>query len=67
MLDFGATFVPDPPSRLFVDRIVRAEELGFTHGWTYDSHILWQEGYVFLTLAASWATASPTRGSASRR
>ena len=53
MLDFGATFVPDPPSREFVERIVRAEELGFTHGWTYDSHILWQEGYVFLTLAAA--------------
>ena len=53
MLDFGATFLPDPPSRVFVERIVRAEELGFSHGWTYDSHILWQEGYVFLTLAAT--------------
>ena len=30
MLDFGATFLPDPPSRRFVERIVRAEELGFT-------------------------------------
>ena len=53
MLDFGATFLPDPPSRRFVERVVRAEELGFSHGWTYDSHILWQEGYVFLTLAAA--------------
>jgi probable F420-dependent oxidoreductase len=53
MLDFGATFLPDPPARRFVERVVRAEELGFSHGWTYDSHILWQEGYVFLTMAAT--------------
>jgi probable F420-dependent oxidoreductase len=53
MLDFGATFLPDPPARAFVDLMVRAEELGFRYGWTYDSHILWQEGYIFLTLAAS--------------
>ena len=52
MLDFGATFLPDPPSRRFVELVVRAEELGFSHGWTYDSHILWEEGYIFLTLAA---------------
>jgi probable F420-dependent oxidoreductase len=53
MLDFGVTFLPDPPAQAFVDRIVRAEELGFRYGWTYDSHILWQEGYVFLALAAA--------------
>jgi probable F420-dependent oxidoreductase len=57
MLDFGVTFLPDPPAQLFVDRIVRAEQLGFRYGWTYDSHILWEEGYVFLTLAAA-ATSS---------
>jgi probable F420-dependent oxidoreductase len=53
MLDFGVTFLPDPPAQVFVDRIVRAEELGFRYGWTYDSHILWQEGYILLTLAAA--------------
>jgi probable F420-dependent oxidoreductase len=26
--------------------MVRAEELGFSHGWTFDSHVLWQEPYV---------------------
>jgi probable F420-dependent oxidoreductase len=57
MLDFGVTFLPDPPAQLFVDRMVRAEELGFRYGWTYDSHILWQEGYILLTLAAA-ATSS---------
>lgn len=53
MLDFGVTFLPDPPARTFVDRVARAEQLGFRYGWTYDSHILWQEGYVFVTLAAA--------------
>ena len=53
MLDFGVTFLPDPPAQLFVDRIVRAEQLGFHYGWTYDSHILWQDGYIMLTLAAA--------------
>ncbi|MBV8956878.1 MAG: TIGR03842 family LLM class F420-dependent oxidoreductase [Solirubrobacterales bacterium] len=53
MLDFGVTFLPDPPAHTFVDRVVRAEELGFRYAWTYDSHILWQEGYVFLSLAAA--------------
>jgi probable F420-dependent oxidoreductase len=53
MLDFGVTFMPDPPAQAFVDRVVRAEELGFRYAWTYDSHILWQEGYMFLTLAAA--------------
>jgi probable F420-dependent oxidoreductase len=53
MLDFGVTFLPDPPAQTFVDRVVRAEELGFRYAWTYDSHILWQEGYILLTLAAA--------------
>jgi probable F420-dependent oxidoreductase len=53
VLDFGVTFLPDPPAQLFVDRVVRAEQLGFRYGWTYDSHILWQDGYVLLTLAAA--------------
>ena len=26
--------------------MVRAEGLGFSHGWTFDSHVLWQEPYV---------------------
>ncbi len=57
MLEFGATFLPDPPAQQFVDRIARAEQLGFRYGWTYDSHILWQDGYILLTLAAA-ATSS---------
>src|SRR4029077_5400837 len=29
-----------------------AEQKGFDYGWTYDSHILWQEPYPLLTMAA---------------
>ncbi len=53
MLEFAITFKPDMPP----DRIVRltrqAEEAGFTYGWVFDSHILWQEPYPLLTLMAA--------------
>jgi probable F420-dependent oxidoreductase len=52
MLEFAITFKPDMPP----DRIVRltrqAEAAGFTYGWCFDSHILWQEPYPLLTLMA---------------
>ena len=32
-----------------VDLAVQAEKLGFTYGWTFDSHILWQEPYVIYS------------------
>jgi probable F420-dependent oxidoreductase len=49
-MDFGVTFQTDPPARRIVDLTVRAEQLGFTHAWTFDSHILWQEPYVIYAL-----------------
>jgi len=45
-MDFGVTFQTDPPAWRIVELTRRAEELGFTHAWTFDSHILWQEPYV---------------------
>lgn len=45
-MDIGLVLQTDPPAQLLVDRMVRAEGLGFTHGWTFDSHVLWQEPYV---------------------
>ena len=45
-MDFGVTFQTDPPQRRVVELTQRAERLGFTHAWTFDSHILWQEPYV---------------------
>ncbi len=51
-LDFGVTVLPDPPYQRLVELIVKAEELGFDYGWTYDSHVLWQESTPTLALAA---------------
>jgi len=45
-MDIGLVLQTDPPGSAVVDRMVHAEELGFSHGWTFDSHILWQEPYV---------------------
>jgi probable F420-dependent oxidoreductase len=45
-MDIGLVLQTDPPAQDLVDRMVRAEGLGFSHGWTFDSHVLWQEPYV---------------------
>jgi len=52
MLSFGVTVLPDPPHTRLVELMQLAERQGFEYGWTYDSHILWQEAYPLLTLAA---------------
>jgi probable F420-dependent oxidoreductase len=52
MLTFGVTVLPDPPLARFLDLIQLAEKHGFEYGWTYDSHILWQESYATLAVAA---------------
>jgi probable F420-dependent oxidoreductase len=48
-MDFGLVLQNDPPAKLLVDRMVRAEQLGFTHGWTFDSAVLWQEPFVIYS------------------
>jgi probable F420-dependent oxidoreductase len=48
-MDFGVTFQTDPPAWRVVELAQRAEALGFTHAWTFDSHILWQEPYVIYS------------------
>jgi probable F420-dependent oxidoreductase len=53
MLSFGVTVLPDPPSSRFFELIELAEQHGFEYAWTYDSHILWQESYATLPLAAA--------------
>ena len=52
MLSFGVTILPDPPWQRLVELMQLAEKNGFDYGWTYDSHVLWQEPYPLLTLAA---------------
>ena len=45
-MDFGVTLQTNPPASRVVELTRMAEDLGFTHAWTFDSHILWQEPYV---------------------
>lgn len=52
MLRFGVTVLPDPPASRVVELLSLAERHGFDYGWTYDSHVLWQDPYPLLTMAA---------------
>ena len=52
-MQFGVTFVPDPPCSRFVELVQLAEANGFDHAWTYDSHVLFPDAYPFLTVAAT--------------
>ena len=52
-LSFGVTVLPDPPYQRLVELIKLAEAHGFEYGWTYDSHVLWQESTPTLALAAA--------------
>jgi probable F420-dependent oxidoreductase len=55
-LSFGVTVLPDPPYQRLVELMTLAESHGFEYGWTYDSHVLWQESFPLLTLAAQATT-----------
>jgi probable F420-dependent oxidoreductase len=56
-MDFGFTLKPDNDLRRTVDLTRRAEANGFTYGWIFDSHVLWREPYVPLTLMGQATTA----------
>ncbi|MEV6300294.1 TIGR03842 family LLM class F420-dependent oxidoreductase [Actinoplanes sp. NPDC051861] len=45
-MDIGVVMQNDPPARAMVDWAKKAEESGFSHFWTFDSHVLWQEPFV---------------------
>ncbi|GLY00031.1 MULTISPECIES: TIGR03842 family LLM class F420-dependent oxidoreductase [Actinoplanes] len=45
-MDIGVVMQNDPPALALVDWARRAETAGFSHFWTFDSHVLWQEPYV---------------------
>ena len=48
-MDVAVTLQTDPPASRVVELTRRAEELGFSHAWTFDSHILWQEPFVIYS------------------
>ena len=45
-MDFGVVLQNNPPASRTVHLARLAEEYGFSHVWTFDSHLLWQEPYV---------------------
>jgi probable F420-dependent oxidoreductase len=48
-VDLGLVLQTTPPSARVVELAKRAEAFGFSHVWTFDSHILWQEPYVIYS------------------
>jgi probable F420-dependent oxidoreductase len=48
-MDFGVVLQTDPPASKVVEFARRAEQLGFSHVWTFDSHVLWQEPFVIYS------------------
>jgi len=45
-MDIGVVLQNDPPAMGVVELAKKAEAAGFSHVWTFDSHVLWQEPYV---------------------
>jgi probable F420-dependent oxidoreductase len=48
-MEIGVVFQCDPPAREVVSLAQRAEAAGFSHVWTFDSHLLWQEPFVIYS------------------
>jgi probable F420-dependent oxidoreductase len=48
-MEFGAVLQTNPPAWRTVALAKLAEQYGFSHVWTFDSHLLWQEPYVIYS------------------
>lgn len=48
-MDIGLVLQATPPASRVIDLAKRAETYGFSHVWTFDSHILWEEPYVIYS------------------
>ncbi|AWT54958.1 TIGR03842 family LLM class F420-dependent oxidoreductase [Mycolicibacterium smegmatis] len=48
-MDFGVVLQCNPPASRVVSLAAEAEDRGFSHVWTFDSHVLWQEPYVIYS------------------
>lgn len=48
-MDVGIVLQTTPPALRVIELAKRAESLGFSHVWTFDSHILWEEPYVIYS------------------
>jgi probable F420-dependent oxidoreductase len=48
-MEFGVVLQTNPPAWRVVELARQAELFGFTHAWTFDSHLLWQEPFVIYS------------------
>jgi len=55
-MQFGFTLKPDHTIERTLALTRQAEAAGFDYGWLFDSHVLWREAYVLLTLMAQATT-----------
>jgi probable F420-dependent oxidoreductase len=51
-MQFGFTLKPEHSIERTLALTRQAEAAGFEYGWLFDSHVLWREAYVLLTLMA---------------
>jgi probable F420-dependent oxidoreductase len=51
-VQFGFTLKPEHSIERTLALTRQAEAAGFEYGWLFDSHVLWREPYVLLTLMA---------------
>jgi probable F420-dependent oxidoreductase len=51
-MQFGFTLKPEHTIERTLALTRQAEDAGFAYGWLFDSHVLWREPYVLLTLMA---------------
>ena len=49
-MEFGVVLQPNPPAGTLVETMRRADGAGFRYGWTFDSHVLWQEAFLLYPL-----------------
>ncbi len=61
-MEFGVVLQTNPPASRVVELMKQAEDAGFSYGWTWDSHVLWQEPFVIysqILAATSRLTVGP--------
>ena len=51
-MQFGFTLKPEHSIERTLALTRQAEAAGFSHGWLFDSHVLWRDPYPLLTLMA---------------
>jgi probable F420-dependent oxidoreductase len=56
-VEFGIVLQPNPPASGVISMMKRAETAGFKYGWTFDSHVLWQETFLLYPRILAETTA----------